>query len=332
MSKALVKFDAPELEMIGTSKAKQIKETFVPMAEMLAEFEDRFDGVIAEAEEEITKAVTVKAKSLRIAISKVRIETEKLRKEQKEEYLRAGKAIDGVSNILKWAVTDKEDKLRGIEQHFEGLERERLTALQAERVEKISPYLEDAHEREFASMDEEVWSAYFAAKKKEFTDRVAAEKQAEADRVERERVEAEERERIRKENEQLRQEAEERDRQVRAESEKREEAALKVQKAHEEQLRIEREERERAEKVEREKREKVEAELQAKKEAEAKAKEAEEAQIQADLNRGDADKVLALVADLESLKTKYTFKSAKNRKMYSALSPLIDNVISHTRR
>ena len=332
MNKALVKFDAPELSVIGTSKAKQIKETFVPMAEMLAEFEDRFDGVIAEAQEEITKAVTVRAKSLRIAISKVRIETEKLRVAQKEEYLRAGKAIDGVSNILKWAVTDKEDKLREIERYFENLEKERLTDLQAERVEKISPYLEDAHEREFGSMDDEVWSAYFEAKKKEFTDRIAAEKQAEADRIERERVEAEDRERIRKENKQLLQEAEERDRQAKVESKKREEAARKVTEAHEEQLQVEREERERAEKIEREKREKVEAELRAKEAAEAKAKEAEEARIQAELSRGDADKVLSLVADLESLKTKYTFKSAKNRKMYSALSPLIDNVISHTRR
>lgn len=331
-SKALVKFDAPELSAIGTSKAVQIKETFIPMAEMLAEFEDRYDGVIAEAQEEITKGVCASAKTLRIAISKVRIQTEKLRVAQKEEYLRAGKAIDGVSNILKWAVVEKENRLSEIEKYFENQEQERLVALHSERVEQISPYLEDAQERDFATMDAEVWQAYFEAKKKEYDDRVAAEKQAETDRIERERIEAEERERIRKENEQLRAEVEERDRLAKIENEKREDAAQKVREAHEAQIKVERDERERVETIEREKREKLEAELKAKEEAEAKAKADEEARIQADLNKGDAAKVKDLVADLESLKTKYTFKSAKNRKMLSDLIPLIDNTINHTRR
>ncbi|KKK63177.1 hypothetical protein LCGC14_2996900, partial [marine sediment metagenome] len=152
-SKALVKFDAPELSVIESSKAEQIKAVFVPMAEMLAEFEERFEDVLAEAQEEITKDVCSDAKVLRIAISKVRIAAEKARKEQKEEYLRAGKAIDGVSNILKWAVTDKENKLKEIEDHFELQETRRLEKLQVERVGKLLKYVEDAEDRNLLPVD-----------------------------------------------------------------------------------------------------------------------------------------------------------------------------------
>jgi len=51
--------------------------------------------------------------------------------------------------------------------------------------------------------------------------------------------------------------------------------------------------------------------------------------LEAELNKGDAAKVKDLIADLESLKTKYSFKSAKNKKMYSDVNLLIDKVINH---
>ena len=80
MKNEIVKFNAPELQSIEKSKAEQIKATFEPMAVMLTEFEDAYNLVIQEAEKEITKDVTTKAKRLRLDIWKVRIETEKVRK------------------------------------------------------------------------------------------------------------------------------------------------------------------------------------------------------------------------------------------------------------
>ena len=192
MGQLAVKFDSPELSSIEASKADKIRSTFEPMAAMLTEFESAYSEIIAESEKEITKELTGKAKRLRLDIGKVRIETEKLRKSEKEEYLRAGKAIDGVSNILKWAVTDKESRLKEIEDHFAIMERKRLEALQAERVEALSSYIEDAHERDLSGMEEDVWNAYLAAKKKEYEDRIEAERKAEE-----ERIEAEQREKLR---------------------------------------------------------------------------------------------------------------------------------------
>ena len=350
MKNQVVKFDAPELSVIEESKAEQIKKTFEPMAQMIADFEGKYNEIITESEQEITRDLTAKAKRVRLDIGRVRIETEKLRKREKEEYLRAGKAIDGVSNILKWAISDKEIKLKEIEDHFEILEQKRLEALQAERVEQLSSYVEDAHERNLSDMEDDVWQAYLSAKKKEHEDRIEAEKKVEAERIAKEKAEAEERERIRKENEQLRKEAEERERQAKIEAEKRlaEEKARREKeeaerKAREEKERKEREERDAKErkereayeaklKAEREQREKVQRELEAKAEAERKAKEEEEARIQNELSKGDADKVQDLINDLEALKSKYVFKSAKNKKMYEDVGVLIGKVVNFIKK
>jgi len=325
---AMVVFDAPELQSIEASKAKQIKATFEPMAIMLAEFEDAYMGGINEAGGGITKDVTVKAKRLRIDIGKVRIATEKLRVAQKEEYLKAGKAIDGVSNILKWAIGDKEAKLKEIEDHFQIQERKRLEALQADRVVLLAPYVEDAHERNLSEMEDDVWFIYLGAKKKDYNDQVVAEKQAEEDRIAKEKADAEERERFRAENERLKKEAEERERLAKIEADKRAKAdAERIAKEE-----AERKEREETIRKERKAREKLEAEIRGKEEAELKAAQDAEAQIQADLNKGDAAKVKDLVADLGALKTKYSFKSAKNKKMYLNVGESISEIISRIER
>jgi colicin import membrane protein len=288
--------NAPELGVIEKSKADKIKATFEPMVKMLKEFESAYESVITESEKEITKEVTQKAKRLRIDIGRVRIETDKIRVAEKEEYLRAGKAIDGVSNILKWAVTEKENKLKEIENHFEILEQKRLEELQKERAEMLMTYIDDAHERNLSGMEADVWNAYFAAKKKEYEDRIEAEKKAEAERVAKEKAEKEEQERIRKENERLRIEAEKKEKELAAERAKAEaeakaaaEKAAKERAASEAILRAEQEKaRLEAEKAAKEKAA-LEAELRAKAEAEAKA-EQERKDIE-EVKRKEAEKL-----------------------------------------
>lgn len=346
----LIKFETPELQAIEKSRAKQIKDTFDPMVKMLTDFETSFNEILEESKKGITKEVTAKAKRCRLDIGKVRIETGKLKDKQKEYIKLEDKAIMGVHNILVFAVKEKEDKLKEIEDHFENLEKERIQKLQSDRAEKLSQYVEDAFERNLSSMDEDVWNAYFQTKKKEYEDRIEAEKKAEQERIQREKEEAEERERIRLENEKLRKEAEERYR-VEKERIKKEEAERKLREekerrereAYEAKLKAEREESERVllaerklaeEKLKKEQEEarKLAEQIRLKEEAERKAKQQEEERIQIELNKGDSDKLKDLVKDLESLKTKYQFKSAKNVKMYSDVNILIDKVISHIQK
>lgn len=400
----LQKLEAPELERLEASKADQIRATFEPMVNMLKEFEADYSTIIEESKAEITAETTKKAKRLRLDIAEVRVATDKVRKEQKEEYLRAGKAIDGVSNILKWAISDKENRLKEIETHFETLEKQRLEALQTERVELLSLYVEDANERQLSAMDTDVWEAYFNSKKKAYEDQKEAERLAELARIEAEKqaaIEAE-KERIKQaeikaENERLKKEAEEKEKQIEAErierekqakaeqlerdrlakieADKREaeqrqrdaiakkereelqakldaerlerekQAKIEAEKRAAEQFkkdeaaRIEREalqaklnseklEREKAELKARQEVEKLAAELKAKQDAEIKAKVDEDARVQAELNKGDADKITDLINDLEALKTKYSFKSDKNKKMLVNVVDLLCKVIA----
>jgi hypothetical protein len=211
-----VTLETKELAALEPSKAAGIRKIFSAMADSLDEFDARYQEVMTAARKAFqagddkaeSAAVIADAKRLRLDIGKIRINAEKARKAEKESYLKAGKAIDGVANILKWAVEGREDSLKKVETHFEDLERERMELLQSERVSLIAPYMPDANEKNLAQMDDEVWDAYFATKKAAHEQAIEAAKVAEAERILREKAEAEERERIRKENEKLKAEAE----------------------------------------------------------------------------------------------------------------------------
>jgi hypothetical protein len=95
-----------------------------------------------------------------------------------------------VHNILVWAVKDKEDKLKEIEKHYERIEEQRIEQLHSVRVDALSPYVEDAEERSLGDMDTDVWEAYFNGKKQQYLDRVEAERKAEEERKEKERIAA----------------------------------------------------------------------------------------------------------------------------------------------
>lgn len=325
MSGKHIELQAPELQVIEKSKAEQIRTTFKPMVKMLANFEDAYNEVMKEAEVEITDLVTGKAKRLRLDISRIRITTEAIRKEQKEEYLRAGKAIDGVSNILKWAVIDKENKLKEIEDHFKIQERAMLVALQEARVEKLSPYVEDAENMLLSTMDNDVWDIFFNAKKKDHDDLIKANKKAEQDRIAKEKAEAKEQERIRLENVELKKEAIEKERLDKIEADKRGKEDL----ARAEKQREEKEVYDNKLAVEKARQDKLRAELKAREDADREKKEAEEARVQAEMNKGDAQKVQDLKNDLVILKVKYQFRSVKNKRMYSDVGLLLDKIINH---
>lgn len=183
----IVKIDLEQYQ-IEPSKAKQIQTTFEPMVKMLDEFEAQCNEIFTEATNGITAEVSAKAKRTRLDIAKVRISADKARKEMKDEYLRAGNAIQGAYNILAWAVQDRENKLKEIEDHQLRIEQERLEKLQSERAEQLAPYVEDAQERNLSGMDDDVWTAYFESKKKAYEDMIEAERLAEIARIEAELI------------------------------------------------------------------------------------------------------------------------------------------------
>lgn len=189
-------------QAITDSKAAVIKSAFDPMVKMLEEFESEFERI---SNLPITPETSLEARELRLKMVKVRTGADKVHKEQKEEYLKAGRAIDGVRNILKWAVEDKEAKLDAIENHFVNIEKEQKMKLFNERLEILKSYvsvqeaqlipLADLHEDTFKNMV----TGYEAAKQARLK---AEQEQTQRLKEEKEAREAEEK-RIREENERL---------------------------------------------------------------------------------------------------------------------------------
>jgi len=316
-------------------KASQISDMFKPMLDQMVGLEKEYNEVTKLEINEETCAI---AKELRLRYVKARTGTAAIHKDLKQFYLQGGRFVDGWKNAQLMAGQGVEEKLQDIENHFVNIEKEKAEKLEQARYDELSKYIEDDSTMpvSLGSLSEDVWNNYIAGAKKNYEDRIAAEKKAEADRIVKEKAEADERARVAKENEDLKKAAEatekkriedeaarekvEQDRVAKesADAKIREEKERQDREAHQAQLNKEREEKEKAE-----------AELKTKQDAEIQAKKDEEQRVQAELKKGDADKVNDLVNDLIALKGKYEFKSEKNRTKYKGVSELIDKVVDY---
>jgi hypothetical protein len=182
----LIKVDAAEYNL-KEKKAKQIAALYIPMINTLTELEEEFNIIV---DEEVTEEVCIRAKRLRLDIGQVRINADKARKTAKDEYLRAGNAIQGAYNTLLFAVKSKEEKLLDVEKHFETMEAERLSQLQKARALLVSAYVEEGDMLpDLANMDEAVFENYVAGMKVAHEAKIQAEKEAQEAEAEAKRIE-----------------------------------------------------------------------------------------------------------------------------------------------
>lgn len=254
---------------------------------------DQSRGILVTNEEQIDEMA--KAREARLKLWKIRCQVENTRKELKEQSLREGKAIDGISNVIKALIFPVEEHLEKQEKFLEILEKSRKAERLANRIEALSQYVDDVTLYTLADMPDEAFAKLLNDCKKAFTDQKEAEKKAEEERIALEKADALEREKLRIENEKLRKEALEKEEKARIEREKQEKL-----------LAVEREKQEAALQKEREAREKVEAEIKAKKEADEKAKrEEEEKKRQEELTRLQAEKEARLAPDKEKMRVIY---------------------------
>ena len=185
-----------------------IEEAFAPKIAEREALVEVYTNIISK---EMSPELAIEAKEARLKLVKVRTGIATIHKTQKSFFLAAGRFVDAWKNKETEPVSQMEEGLKAIEDHFENIEREKLAQLQKERVAELSKYVDGADERELSGMDEDVWLAFLETKKKAHEDRL---KQAEEERLERERKEREEKEeneRIRLENEKLKKEREEKE-------------------------------------------------------------------------------------------------------------------------
>ncbi len=344
----IIKIEPAELALIPKEKSQQIRDLFLPMAESLSKLENRFNDIMADTEFGVEDDQVQLARKLKDDIAQVRIKTEKARKLKKSECLREGQAIDAAAKIVVWAVSDKEEKLKEIINHFEIEEKARLAALQIEREALLKPYIQEDFDRPLSDMGEGTWDAYIEGKKRDHNDRVQADIQAKKMKEDAEKIEREEQERVLAENARLQREADEAASKLRKATEeaeavraedrriaKVEQDAIDKQNAAQQkiiddanalQLKIQ-QEREAAiltqnAKIQAENdRIKQDAVDKARKERE-KSDKAEVERLKAEqdeLNKGDEQKMIDLARALQELCVKYVFKSDKNISLYEDL-------------
>lgn len=254
-----------------------------------------FNDMFGQADKWIESARTIRVTSIeqkremklaresRLALREIRVNAEKKRKQLKEDSLRRGKAIDGIANILKDLIEPIEAYLLEQEQFAERFEAARKGALREARMQALLALGADA------SVYSDLGEAVETSWEKILSDAQAAKaaREAEALRLEEERIAVERAEAERREAARIAAEKAEAERAERERIQTAENARLAAECARLEA--VAKADREAAEKALREQREK------ARQEAEAVAamarKEREEAEAQAKAVQAEAERV-----------------------------------------
>lgn len=230
-----------------------------------------------------------------------------------DSRINLGDIDETIYNSIKLGLETKRAEEEKAAKEAEELRLAELAKDKAENERRllIAPYAQfDTSNSDLRNMTDEVFTALL-------TSLQTAKKEYEAEQA-----------KIREENERLRKEAESAELQAKQEREASEKKLAEERaKAEAERKAIEEKARKEAQEAA-EKQAKLEAELQAKKDAEAKAEADKQAALEAELSKGDSAKIEDLKADIEALKTKYTFKSAKNQKTQQQVNDLFDKVIT----
>jgi hypothetical protein len=206
------------------------------------------------------------ARTCRLELRRIRCEIENVRKEAKADALRYGKAVDGLANVLKFLCEPEEKRLEDIEKHAERVEAARIAELVADRSVKLAEWEGNPEAYNLALMDDATFDATLETAKRVWKEAQEAIRKAEADRIAKEKADAEERRRMIQENERLKAEAEAREK----------EAAKERAKAESERKRVEAERAK--ERAQLESKAKAEAEARERLEAEARQRQAAEAE------------------------------------------------------
>jgi colicin import membrane protein len=168
-------------------KVQTLMETFAPA------FQEAKQIVTAAREIKVTSADDTDtmqlARTERLKLKDIRVSIEKTRKELKEQSLREGRAIDGAANIIKALIVPVEEHLQAQEKYAELLEEKRLAERHQKRLNDLTPYVEDVSVYELKGMSDVAFDNLLKNSKEAHEARIAAEKKAEAERLENQRKE-----------------------------------------------------------------------------------------------------------------------------------------------
>ena len=285
MENQLIKVDPAQFGL-EVAKAEELTVGLKTILEERKILVDSYNDIIKL---EITEENIDSFRRLRLDIRDNRTKgIEKWHKANKEFFLTGGRFVDAIKNKEVVENERMEDQLLKAEKHFENLELERIKKIHDERAAKLSPFGYDIGAINFGEMDENMFNAILTGAKKNYEDKIEAEKKLEAERLEA----------IRLEEEKQRKQVEELER-LRIDNEAKEKALAEEKAKADEALRLE---REKAAK------EKAEAEKLAKDEADKQAKILADQKAKADAELKEVNRL----AKIESDKKEAELKKAKD--------------------
>ena len=299
---------------LDKTKEKELLDNFSGYFDIAQEWKQKADALVITSIEQ--KHEMLMARQGRLFLKEKRVAVEHVRKSLKENALREGQMIDAVAKVITNLIIPIEEDLEKKEKFAEIQEEKRKEELREKRLFELQPYFEFTYSGvDYGTLSELEYQKILSGAKLQLQVKIEAEQKAEADRIAREKEEAEERELIRVENEKLKAEADRREKELAIEREKasaeRKAIADEARKVYEEQERKLKSEQEKA-RVEAEKaaeeRKKLEdqllAEANAKRDAEfrrvaeEKTRQEEQRKLQ---NAPDKEKLIALASQIETI-------------------------------
>ena len=286
---------------------------------------------------ELTKENIPRFKSLRLKIADNRTKRINVwHRTAKEYFLAGGKFVDAIKNKEIAINQEMEYQLLKAENFIIDAETKRLEDLQSERLALISDYLEDASERVFSDMEEDVWEPFLASKKARFYKLIKEKEDAE---IEEQRLIKEKEAKVKKQKEEDARLLKEANARTKVAEEKAAAQVAAQEKIDAKRIAEEKaveEKRVAAQKIidnkiitERAEALKVVEELELRKQQELDLIESNKIAIQNELKKGDLEKIVDLISTLQGVKTKFTFESESCIKMYKDVGVLLDRVVAH---
>jgi len=326
------------------SKVDELLKNFAGYFSQAKELAEEAKSIVVTDESQTD--LMLQARESRLKLKAIRVEAEKTRKELKEQSLREGRAIDGVSNLIKALIVPVEEHLEKQERYAEIKELERIQARYESRIEKLTPYVDDITLYNIKDMSDDAFAKLLESSIAADKAKKEAEAKAEADRLAEEKrqklfndrrielapyrdfmemtinlldMSEEDYQKLLGKVRAAKKEYDDKQEQIRKENEelrKKEEASRKAKEEAEAKL-----------KAEKEAQTKKEADIKAAEEAKTKAEE--EAKRQA-LLAPDKDKLNKLAADLDSFKFP-AVESQEAGDVLSEVRTMLDNVTAYIR-
>lgn len=172
-------------ELLQQDYKHKITDAFAPLFLQLKGYNAVYETIINS---DITEDIVAKARELRLKVVKSRTAATPIHKTGKQLILATGKMWDSQKKLLEQTAHEMESPLMDIEKHFENQEKQRLADLQASRYEQLKSYVDTEYNAPLSHYTDDEFNDLLCIKKKQYNDRIEAEKQAELKRLEEEKI------------------------------------------------------------------------------------------------------------------------------------------------